>query len=165
MVDPSHTDHRPELVEPNLTLYSLARQVFTFVGMLVPACILMIAPITTDDHYVFYGMLVLAYAISGSVFSGFRVSQMELAPNFVAAITAVGDLVGSFAMNFTHTAFIVGFGAISEQYTWNEICWYLSAMLVICASPFIFLGSSEVQPWNEEVVSVPANSESDDVVV
>jgi len=86
--------------------------------------------------------------MSGSVFSGFRVSQMELAPNFVAAITAMGDLVGGLAMNFTHAAFIVTDWDVSVQITWNRISWYLSAALVACASPFVLLGSSDVQPWN-----------------
>lgn len=116
--------------------------------MIIPACIILIAPYFTNQ-YIFYGMLVVAYAISGSVFSGFRVSQIEMAPNFVAAITSICDLVGSLATNFTHVAFIVKFEKTSDQTTWNQICWSLSAMFVICASPYILFGSSKVQTWNE----------------
>jgi len=115
--------------------------------MVGPACILIIAPFFTN-HYVFYGLLVVAYAISGSVFSGYRVSQIELAPNFVAAITAACDLVGSLAMNSTHIAFLTDFRQISEQTTWNQICWTLSMILILCVGPFILLGSSKTQTWN-----------------
>lgn len=121
--------------------------------MIVPACIISIAPFFTNQ-YIFYGMLIVAYAISGTVFSGFRVSQIEMAPNFVATITSICDLVGSLAMNFTHVAFITKFEKTSEQTTWNQICWSLSAMLVICASPYILFGNSKVQPWNKNSITV-----------
>lgn len=117
--------------------------------MLAPALVLLTAVAVFADRYAFYGALVLAYALSGAVFSGFRVSQMEMAPNFVAAVTSVCDAIGSLAMNSTHVAFIVAFGNTADQATWNGICLGLSSVLVACACPFLLAGSSDVQPWND----------------
>lgn len=116
--------------------------------MIVPACIILIASVSKSS-YTFYGILMVAYALSGSVFSGFRVNQIELAPNFVGTITAICDLVGSFAMLSTHIAFIARFDAPKEQNTWDQICWSLFIMLIACVSMFIFFGSSKVQSWNK----------------
>lgn len=129
---------------------------FTFFGMIVPACMLLIAPVF-NNNYIFYGILVVAYAISGSVFSGFRVSQIEMAPNFTAAITAVCDLIGSLAINSINVAFILVFDQTEKQTTWNQICWVLPAILFVFAGPYILLGSSKIQPWNK--VDTTANEQ------
>lgn len=113
------------------------------------------------SHRVFYGTLVAAYAISGFVFSGFRVSQMELAPNFVAAITAAGDLVGSLAMASVNVAFYVGLGELTEQATWNRICWATSTVLILTAGPFLLVGNSESQPWNSAKVDGPTGNDGE----
>jgi len=71
-----------------------------------------------------------------------------MAPNFVAVITALGDIFGSLAMNLTHIAFIVTIGDSSDQMAWDEICWYLSVILIVCLAPFILFGNSNIQSWN-----------------
>lgn len=117
--------------------------------MVGPACALTAATTAFAGQYAFYYTLVAAYAVSGAVFSGFRVSQLELSPNYAAAVTAAGDLVGSLAMNTAHVAFATGaVGPEAEQRTWDRLCWGLSAVLVAFASPFLLFGTSEPQPWN-----------------
>lgn len=108
------------------------------------------ATVFPDEHYVFYGMLVMAYSISGCVFSGFRVSQIEMAPNFVAPITALCDSVGSLAMNTVHIVFfIIGHEPIiKNNLTWNKICWGMCLNLLVSSLPFVCFGSSEPQSWN-----------------
>jgi len=115
--------------------------------MAVPAILLSIAT-AIPNSYIFYSFLVVSYSLSGSVFSGFRVSQIEMAPNFVAVITALCDIFGSLAMNLTHIAFILTIGDSSDQMSWNEICWSLSVILFLSLSPFILFGSSKIQSWN-----------------
>jgi len=120
--------------------------------MAIPAILISVATVIPNT-YIFYSFLVISYSVSGSVFSGFRVSQMEMAPNFVAVITAICDIFGSLAMNLTHIAFIVTFGQSSDQVAWNEICWYLSGILILCLVPFVLFGSSKVQSWNASKTS------------
>lgn len=115
--------------------------------MAVPAILLIVAT-TIPNNYIFYSLLVISYSLSGSVFSGFRVCQMEMAPNFVAVITALGDIFGSLAMNLTHIAFIVTIGESSDQRAWDELCWYLSVILIVCLVPFVLFGDSKIQSWN-----------------
>ncbi|CAH1732203.1 sialin-like [Aphis gossypii] len=123
------------------------RKVFSCIGMAIPAILISVATIIPNT-YIFYSFLVISYSVSGAVFSGFRVSQMEMAPNFVAVITAICDIFGSLAMNLTHIAFILTFGQSTDQVAWNEICWYLSAILILCLVPFVLFGSSKTQSWN-----------------
>jgi len=132
--------------------------------MAVPACLLFATAALNTSQSVFYYTLVAAYAVSGFVFSGFRVSQMELAPNFVAAITAAGDLVGSLAMATVNAAFYVGVGELTEQATWNRICWATSAVLVLTAGPFLLVGSSETQPWNSANRDGPIGDDGEVIV-
>lgn len=120
--------------------------------MVGPAILLMVAT-AIPNGYIFYSILVISYTISGSVFSGFRISQIEMAPNFVAVITAIGDVFSSIAMNLTHVAFIVRFGQSSDRVAWDEICWILSGMLVACLVPFILFGNSKIQSWNSPKTS------------
>ncbi|XP_050528077.1 sialin-like [Daktulosphaira vitifoliae] len=123
------------------------RKIFTFIGTIIPACILLAAPLVKQNH-TFYAMMVLAYAASGAVFSGFRVTQIEMSPNFVAAITSMGDLIGSAGMNSAHFALMMFIENDGDQATWNYISLILSVLLFLCCGQFLFLSSSEVQSWN-----------------
>ncbi|XP_025191104.1 sialin-like [Melanaphis sacchari] len=131
---------------------STIRKVFSCIGMAAPAVLVSVATVIPNT-FIFYSLLVISYSVSGSVFSGFRINQMEIAPNFVAVITAICDVFGSLAMNVTHIAFMVTFGQSTDQVAWNEVCWCLSAILIICLVPFVLFGNSKIQPWNTSKTS------------
>lgn len=107
------------------------------------------------EPFTYYFGLVIAFAASGFVFCGFRVTQMELAPNFVAAITAANDLVGSLAMSAVHLLFVLSSESdpLFDREKWDCTFGYVIATLILSILPFMYLGSSKTQPWNETNVA------------
>jgi len=126
---------------------STTRKVFQGVGSIGAALVLFVLSfIKCDLSPLAVGLLTLAIILSGAQYSGYMVLPMDYAPNFAGTIFGIANGIASVCGFFSPmvNAQMTKNGTALE---WRYFFWLTSAIYIAGALSFIFLGTSEIQPW------------------
>lgn len=123
------------------------RKVFQGVGSIGAALILFILSfINCELAPLAVALLTAAIFLSGAQYSGYMILPMDYAPNFAGTIFGIANGIGSLCGSISPivNALMTANGNVDG---WRHFFWLTSAIYILGAVAFIFLGTSDLQPW------------------
>ncbi|XP_066900887.1 sialin [Halyomorpha halys] len=124
------------------------RKSMAIISTLVPAVLLMLASFATCSHVVVCLLFSLSMFYAGAVYSGLRLSVMDLAPNFsgvlMSLVNAFGSLTGIAVPMIVHSIIQEG-GTIMQ---WRISFWIATVFMFVLSLPYFLFATCAVQEWN-----------------
>lgn len=120
---------------------------------IIPGCLLFALPYLAGDDrpYVCIALLCVAFGFNGAVSQSVMANVHDIAPNYASTVLSLCNAIG-VAGGFMSPILIAHWTA--EQSTireWRPIFAVNAAMFVLPALLFVWLGSGEIQSWNQKV--------------
>lgn len=124
------------------------RKIFTAFALATPG-LLMVAQVFLGSVAAWsVTIFTLALFTHGAVTPGYLGNGLDIAPNFSGTIFGLANTLSSFG-GFLSTWMV---GALTYEdksyHQWQIVFWILAATYISGAVVYVFMGSGELQPWN-----------------
>ncbi|XP_021935626.1 putative inorganic phosphate cotransporter isoform X2 [Zootermopsis nevadensis] len=124
-----------------------ARKIFTTIASVGPGVGIIAASYAGCDRTAVVSLITLGTMLMGSFYPGMKVNALDLSPNYAGTLMAIVNGIGAFTGIIT--PYLVGvLTPDSTILQWREIFWIVFGVFLATNVLFIFMGSGEIQPWN-----------------
>ncbi|XP_055953850.1 sialin-like isoform X1 [Argiope bruennichi] len=123
------------------------RKISNSIGLFGPAVCLLCITLSGCRPYLIVGLLSLALALNGFVYSGFNVTHIDMSPDFAGTLFGITNAISN--VNGILGPIIVGL-FLQNGVTvanWNSVFYITAAVYVVSAVIFDVFGSAERQSW------------------
>ncbi|XP_074027605.1 putative inorganic phosphate cotransporter [Leptinotarsa decemlineata] len=141
------------LISKSICSIGTTRKVMHTIGSLAPCLLLIILGNSgPEDASKAVVLLIVTFGFLSANISGFLFNHLDLSPNHAAVLMGITSQFGSFctAIGLTSVQYIVVNEDDPNQ--WGIVFYLTSGIFIVSTVIFCFLGSGEVQPWNDERV-------------
>nr|XP_023028672.1 putative inorganic phosphate cotransporter [Leptinotarsa decemlineata] len=141
------------LISKSICSIGTTRKVMHTIGSLAPCLLLIILGNSgPEDASKAVVLLIVTFGFLSANISGFLFNHLDLSPNHAAVLMGITSQFGSFctAIGLTSVQYIVVNEDDPNQ--WGIVFYLTSGIFIVSTLIFCFLGSGEVQPWNDERV-------------
>ncbi|GFR20905.1 vesicular glutamate transporter 2.1 [Trichonephila clavata] len=123
------------------------RKISNSIGLFGPSVCLLGITVSGCSPYVNIGLLSLAMAFNGFVYSGFNVTHVDMSPDFAGTLYGITNTISN--INGIIGPMIVGYFTHSGAtiVNWNYVFYITAAMYSTSAIFYNIFASAEPQPW------------------
>ncbi|XP_065213100.1 putative inorganic phosphate cotransporter [Planococcus citri] len=140
------------LVQMECFSLTTIRKIFTTVASIGPAAGVVAASYAGCDRTLVVTLFTVGMAFMGFFYPSLKVNALDLSPNYAGTLMAIVNGIG--AISGIITPVLVGFIATnSTMMEWREVFWITFAVIIITNIAYIFMGSGEVQSWNDVLLA------------
>ncbi|XP_037042766.1 putative inorganic phosphate cotransporter [Bradysia coprophila] len=123
------------------------RKFFTILAAVGPGCFIIGASYAGCNKFVVVALFTIGMGFMGTFYSGLKVNNLDLAPNFAGVIMAITNGVGG--INGILAPYIVGvLTPNSLMNEWRIVFWTAFVIFALTSVIYGIWASGELQPWN-----------------
>ncbi|XP_054286347.1 putative inorganic phosphate cotransporter isoform X2 [Macrosteles quadrilineatus] len=135
------------LVKRNISI-TLVRKIFISIAATGPALGILAASYSGCDKVLVSLFFTMGMGLMGAFVPSLKVNALDLSPNYAGTLMALVGGIGAISGIFT--PYLVGvLTPDSTLLQWRLVFWIAVIVLVLTNIVYLFLGSAEVQPWND----------------
>ncbi|XP_060862600.1 sialin-like [Metopolophium dirhodum] len=124
------------------------RKMYAFIGNLGPALGVMCASFVGCNKIIATLCFTFGVALMGFCYPSLRINSLDLSPNY--SPTLMGLVNGIGCLSGMATPYIVGILTPNRTVLeWRLVFWIMVIIMMSTSLIFLFLGSGEVQPWDD----------------
>ncbi|PNF21048.1 hypothetical protein B7P43_G08414, partial [Cryptotermes secundus] len=138
---------------------TVARKIFTTIASVGPGIGIIAASYAGCDRTSVVALLTLGTGLMGTFYPGMKVNALDLSPNYAGTLMAIVNGIG--ALTGIVTPYLVGvLTPDSTILQWREVFWIVFGVFLVTNLLFIFMGSGELQPWNNPLTMKQGTEEA-----
>ncbi|XP_049305513.1 putative inorganic phosphate cotransporter [Bactrocera dorsalis] len=141
-----------KLLSAKVTSTIASRKIFNTIGMWIPmAASIALGSINADQPDLAVILLTVAVGANSGTNVGSMVNLIDLSPNFAGTLMSITNFAGSMMSIIAPLVVGVIVTDATNPNQWRYIFYIVALLYFIGNLPFLILGSSKLQPWNEPV--------------
>lgn len=136
------------VLEREICRVTALRKILATIGGVGPAVGVVLASYAGCNKTAVATLFAVGMGLMGFFYASLRVNALDLSPNFSGTIMALVNGLGS--LSGMATPYLIG--KLTPNRTlkeWRVVFWIMALFLVATNFVFLFIGSGEIQPWNE----------------
>uniref|UniRef100_A0A8D9FD42 Sialin n=1 Tax=Cacopsylla melanoneura TaxID=428564 RepID=A0A8D9FD42_9HEMI len=145
------------LVSKNVFSVTIIRKAFTTIASVGPAAGVILASYAGCDQVLVVTLFTVGMAFMGFFSPSLKVNALDLSPNYAGTLMAIVNGIG--AISGIVSPYLIGILVPnSTMLEWRLVFWISFAVIMLTNVAYVFMGSGQIQPWNEPRHILPEES-------
>uniref|UniRef100_A0A8D8VGA0 Sialin n=1 Tax=Cacopsylla melanoneura TaxID=428564 RepID=A0A8D8VGA0_9HEMI len=145
------------LVSKNVFSVTIIRKAFTTIASVGPAAGVILASYAGCDQVLVVTLFTVGMAFMGFFYPSLKVNALDLSPNYAGTLMAIVNGIG--AISGIVSPYLIGILVPnSTMLEWRLVFWISFAVIMLTNVAYVFMGSGQIQPWNEPRHILPEES-------